>query len=115
MSGKAGPEKNYTVGLLLDFYGELLTDRQKEMLELYYNDDLSLSEVAEECGITRQGVRDALVKAERELTAFESHLGLLEKHRRTAETLGYVLERLEQMAKEGIRTDDLSEKLRSLM
>ncbi|MBQ7847547.1 MAG: DNA-binding protein, partial [Clostridia bacterium] len=43
--------------MLLDFYGELLTERQRELADLYYNDDLSLSEVAEECGITRQGVR----------------------------------------------------------
>ena len=45
-------EKSYTVGMLLDFYGELLPSRQRQVADLYYNDDLSLSEVAEECGFS---------------------------------------------------------------
>ena len=50
--------------MLYDFYGELLTDRQKEFFDYYYNDDLSLSEIAENAGISRQGVRDVIVRAE---------------------------------------------------
>ena len=57
------PEKNFLIGMLSDLYGGLLTGRQREILDLYYNDDLSLSEVSEECGITRQGVREALKKS----------------------------------------------------
>ena len=57
--------------LLFDFYGEMLTDKQRELFDLYYNEDLSLSEIAEHAGITRQGVRDAVVRAEHTLTALE--------------------------------------------
>ena len=69
-------EKKVEVSMLLDFYKGLLTDRQAEMMELYYNEDLSLSEIAENTGITRQGVRDSLVKAEKVLLETEEKLGL---------------------------------------
>lgn len=72
-------EKNLNIGYLLDFYGTLLSDRKKETLDLYYNDDLSLSEIAEILGISRQGVRDIVKKAEDELIFFESRLGLAGK------------------------------------
>ncbi len=54
----------YRMSMLFDFYGELLTDRQREFFDLYYNDDLSLAEIAENAGISRQGVRDIIVRAE---------------------------------------------------
>ena len=54
----------YRMTMLFDFYGELLTDRQKEFFDLYYNEDLSLAEIAENYGISRQGVRDVIVRAE---------------------------------------------------
>lgn len=66
--------------LLFDFYGNMLTDKQKDFFDLYYNEDLSLSEIAENEGITRQGVRDAIVRAENILTEFESKLGLYKKY-----------------------------------
>ena len=52
--------KDFEMGYLLDFYGEVLTPKQREMLRQYYNDDLSLSEIGENFGITRQGARDAI-------------------------------------------------------
>ena len=58
----------YRMALLYDFYGDMLTDRQKEFYDLYYNEDLSLAEIAENYGITRQGVRDVIVRAEAILT-----------------------------------------------
>ena len=60
-------EKNLEVGLLLDFYGDILPERRREMIELYYNDDLSLAEVAEQLGVTRQAVRETVKKTETEL------------------------------------------------
>ena len=72
-------EKNFEVSLLLDFYGELLKPSGKQMAELYYNDDLSLAEVAAETGITRQGVRDRIKRCERQLFEFERKLGLLRR------------------------------------
>ena len=56
--------QTYRMTMLFDFYGELLTDRQKEFFDLYYNEDLSLAEIAENAGISRQGVRDVIVRAE---------------------------------------------------
>ena len=69
-------EKNIEISLLLDFYGELLKEHQRETLSLYYNDDLSLSEIADRVGITRQGVRDLIKRSETRLYEFEAKLGL---------------------------------------
>ena len=69
-------EKNLEIGLLLDFYGEILPERRRDILDLYYNDDLSLSEIAEQIGITRQAVRDSIKKTEQELFFYEEKLGL---------------------------------------
>ena len=64
---------------LYDLYAPLLNERQREILDLYYNEDQSLSEIAENVGITRQGVRDYIVKCDALLTEFEMALGLHEK------------------------------------
>ena len=78
---KAMFEKDLTIGFLLDFYGEVLTERRRTVLEYYYNDDLSLAEIAQEIGISRQGVRDLIKKAEEELYFYETKLGLAERFR----------------------------------
>ena len=65
------------ISLLYDFYAELLNDSQRRVVELYVNEDLSLSEVAEILHISRQGVRDSLGRAERKLRDYEQKLGLL--------------------------------------
>ena len=70
-----------TISLLYDFYGELLQTSQQRVIELYVNDDLSLSETADIIGISRQGVRDSLARAERKLSEYESKLGLLGAYR----------------------------------
>ena len=67
--------KDMRISLLLDFYGDMLTKKQREVIEYYYNDDLSLSEIAENEGITRQGVRDAIKRAELQLDEMEERLG----------------------------------------
>ncbi len=72
-------EKNLQLTVLFDLYGELLTKAQNQMFDYYYNDDLSLSEIAENTGITRQGVRDSIKRAEDSLLGFEKKLGLAEK------------------------------------
>ncbi|HIY17095.1 MAG TPA: DNA-binding protein [Candidatus Intestinimonas stercorigallinarum] len=69
----------YRMAMLYDFYGDLLTDRQKEFYDLYYNEDLSLAEIAENYGITRQGVRDVIVRAEAYLTEIEDKTGLIRR------------------------------------
>jgi len=69
-------EKNMNISFLLDFYGDVLSDKQREILDLYYNEDLSLAEIAESNGLTRQGVRHVIKKAEDELLFLETKLGL---------------------------------------
>jgi len=65
--------------MLFDFYGELLTERQREFFDLYYNEDLSLSEIAENSGISRQGVRDVIVRAEAVMQEVEDKTGLIRR------------------------------------
>jgi predicted DNA-binding protein YlxM (UPF0122 family) len=71
--------KNIEISVLLDFYGDMLTQKQREFLEDYYNNDLSLSEIAENVGITRQGVRDSIKRAETQLYKMEEMLGLVKR------------------------------------
>ena len=69
--------KDMKFPLLLDAYGALLSERRREMLEYYYDDDYSLAEIAELAGLSRQGVRDSIKKGEEELYAYEEKLGLV--------------------------------------
>ena len=70
-------EKNVKIGILLDIYGKLLTEKQYKLLDDYYNKDLSLSEIAENEKITRQAVRDNLLKGENNLLEYDKKLKLL--------------------------------------
>jgi predicted DNA-binding protein YlxM (UPF0122 family) len=71
--------KDLRITVLLDFYGDMLTDKQREVVEEYYNDDLSLAEIAEQKHITRQGVRDAIKRSEVQLIDMETRLGLVKR------------------------------------
>ncbi len=71
--------KDLNFSILLDFYGSILSERQFEIMDFYYNDDLSLAEIAAEVGISRQGVRDALKKAENIIIEIEEKLELADK------------------------------------
>lgn len=77
--GQNMKNQTYRMTMLFDFYGELLTDRQKEFFDLYYNEDLSLSEIAENEGISRQGVRDVIVRAEAAMQEVEDKTGLIRR------------------------------------
>lgn len=70
-------EKNVRMALLFDFYGELLTDHQRECFSLYYDENLTLSEIAENSGISRQAVRDMVSRSETILEDYEAKTGLL--------------------------------------
>ena len=71
-------EKNYEISRLLDLYGTLLNEKQRNTLVCYYEEDLSLSEIAQNEGISRQGVSDSIRRAEQQLNGFEEKLHLLE-------------------------------------
>ena len=66
--------------LLFDFYGKLLSEKKREVMSLYYEEDMSLAEIGSEFGISRAAVFDSLKKGEKELEKYEQELGLLEKY-----------------------------------
>ena len=74
--------KNMETAILLDTYGSMLTEKQYDTLSLYYDEDLSLSEIAENMGITRQGVHKCIRTSEEYLTQLEEALGFAEKYRK---------------------------------
>ena len=84
--------KNLEFVLLLDCYGELLTDRQRNIAELYYNEDFSLSEIAQLEGITRQAVSDSLKHSEGMLLQTEEKLGMAERLRHVRTCLEQILD-----------------------
>ena len=87
IKGRAKVKMDIRLVKLYDIYSPLLSDRQREIMDLYYNEDESLSEIAENTGITRQGVRDWIKKTESQLAAFETALGLAEKTEQLKNTL----------------------------
>lgn len=83
--------------LLLDYYGELLTQKQRTYCDLSFNQDLSLAEIAAETGISRQGVHDSLLHAEAALREFERVLGCAERDARIREALARVVQDLKPL------------------
>ena len=80
--------------MLLDFYGELLTEKQRECYDLHYNEDLSLSEIAEQSGISRQGVWDNIRRAEASLRQIEEKTGLIRRFTQNQEARERLREKL---------------------
>ena len=83
--------QTYRMTMLFDFYGDILTDRQRELFDLYYNEDLSLAEIAENCGISRQGVRDVIVRAEAAMNELEDKTGLLKRFMRMQDSVDAIV------------------------
>ena len=109
--------KDLTIAMLHDFYGELLTEKQSRAIDLYYNEDLSLAEIAEPLGVTRQGVRDAIKRGEKQLLEYEEKLGLITRFLNVGEKLDDVLKLLKQMRKYEstyVHSAKLSEALKAL-
>lgn len=100
-------DKSIHISMLLEIYGKILTSKQFDVIDLYYNQNLSLSEIAEEINITRQGVRKNLIDAENKLFDFEEKLQLLKQQ----------LDRNEKILKiiETIDDENLKAKLKDLM
>ena len=107
--------KDLTMSLLLDFYGDILPERQREAMDLFYNGDLSLSEIAETTGLTRQGVRDRIVKGEKTVSELEDKLGLAGRFGDVKKTVRFIVGRLEEIQKEtGVPLGDVIEAVRKL-
>ena len=101
MAGK--PQKNLAYSVLLDFYGPALTEKQRAILTEYYDEDLSLAEIAENFGITRQGVRDSIKRAEGPLLEMEERLGLARKFRVYRQKLEQIVDCANEIAFEAGR------------
>lgn len=110
----------YRMAMLYDFYGDLLTDRQKEFYDLYYNEDLSLAEIAENYGITRQGVRDVIVRGEAYLEEIEEKTGLIRRFHTMQTQLNEVADCAQKLLDlnasrfEDAQLDELGRKLKDL-
>jgi predicted DNA-binding protein YlxM (UPF0122 family) len=105
-------EKKIRLARLLDFYGPLLTEHRRELLRMYCEEDLSLAEIAQAMGdmgkpLTRQGVYDAVAKAEKQLAAYEAQLGLMDRYDRLTREADFCLAALEkgevEAAKDALR------------
>ena len=92
--------KDMMFPVLLDTYGVLLTDRKREILDYYYNEDYSLAEISEITGISRQGVRDAIKKSEDEIYSFEAKLKMVEKSREQSARIDEITALLEEISSE---------------
>lgn len=108
-SGKMS--KNIENAILLDTYGSMLTEKQYDTLSLYYDEDLSLSEIAENMGITRQGVHKCIRTAEEYLTQLEETLGFAQKYRNVCD----LCDKLTVLTDENVGSADEKEKMRSLI
>ncbi len=82
--------KDLNFSLLIDFYGNILAPKMKDALELYYNEDLSLAEIAQHMDITRQGVRDNIKRGEQFLTETEQQLGFFHRYSKLEEQMGQI-------------------------
>lgn len=86
--------------LLYDFYGALLTEKQRQVMAFYHEENLSLSEIAQEFGISRQAVHDTLKKAEQALEDYENKLNLIDKLVKTEEAIAEIDREIEELASE---------------
>ncbi|WP_227766696.1 YlxM family DNA-binding protein [Zhaonella formicivorans] len=103
------------VAWLYDFYGKLLTPKQQKIIELYYNQDLSLGEIAEEYGISRQAVHDIIRRAETTLEEYEQRLGILKKHLQEKEIIQKAIVLLEAAGKDPCKITEAKELMQQLL
>lgn len=116
-------DKKVELSILLDIYGNMLTEKQSKLLDDYYNNDLSLSEIAENNEITRQAVRDNLKKGENNLLEFEEKLGIMKQEMNKEKVIENVLKEIDTItankdsfdSKEILKLKKIKDKLNSLI
>ena len=101
--------------LLLDFYGDLLTAKQRRACELHWNEDLSLAEIAQLEDLSRQGVWDTLRRAEESLRDYEEKTGLVRRYLERREEIAAIRARLAELLPEGEQSRDILARLEGLM
>lgn len=104
-------EQTTKMNLLYDFYHPLLTEKQRLLVEMYYLDDWSLSEIAEHQGVTRQAVFESIKRAGKVLMELEQKLRLLEKHRQRQQIAANLLKQLEPYAEAKAVAEPLIQKM----
>lgn len=111
---KTGLDASARVSLLYDFYGQLLTEKKRQVIELYHEEDMSLSEIASELGITRAAVHDSLKSAERALENYEEKLSLVERFLKTEEAFGEITQKLDGLKKRYAGDGELAEAIEEI-
>lgn len=96
----------YEVSMLLDFYGALLTKRQYELLDIHYNSDYSLGEIAEQYGISRQGVFDNLKRGKSALYSLEEKLGLVKRFSEQQSSVKHIHELIRSLSLDALSEED---------
>mgnify|MGYP001164635277 CR=1 FL=1 len=96
------------MSLLYDFYSQLLSCRQRDVIRLYHGENLSLSEIAQEFGISRQAVHDTLKKGEKALDAYEEKLGLVERFLRSSKALRQIENDIDKLISENSSDSQLA-------
>lgn len=107
-------DKHARMSMLIDFYGKLLTTRQYEIIDMYYNDDLSLGEISENIGISRQGVHDSLKRSAAVINSYESKLKLVDKFVNQKESILKVLNIIDTIDTNSINDRELKNKLNTI-
>ena len=93
-------EETFELTLLFDYYGDLLTQKQRSCFDLHYNQDLSLGAIAQEVGISRQGVHDTLTRAEASLRHMEAKTGCVARDRAMDEALSVIRSAAQQLSRD---------------
>lgn len=104
-------DKITETSLLYDFYGQLLTERKRQVMELYHEENCSLSEIAEDFGISRAAVHDSLKSAEKSLREYEEKLGLVKRFVRSSEAIGKIDQMIATLSEKYVDNTDLVEEL----
>ena len=99
MEGDGAVDERYRLNLLLDFYGALLTDHAREYMRLRYEEDMSLQEIADSVGVSRQAVHDSVTKSEKQLAEYEEKLGLIARFDSMKDTIAECENRLSDARK----------------
>ncbi len=108
-------EKSIQDSLLLDFYEDLLTDKQKEVMRLYVNCDVSLSEIADQLSQSRQAIYDTVKNAYNQLELFEEKLGLVKKFLQEKKVVEEVLSDIDSLGIDNKKTQNIKNKLKKLL
>lgn len=108
-------EKTTRMNLLYDFYSALLTDKQRMFMELYYYDDLSLAEIAEQYNVSRQAVHDNIRRSEAQLEEYEAKLHLLKKYEQRLQLAHQLMAKVDQLTLAADQRAELLADIRMLM